>query len=203
MQSPPLTEEQLRQLSPEQLAELQKQQCIFCHIIAGKVASKKVYENDAVMAILDINPANPGHVLLLPKEHYAVMPQMPDEIITKLAIAAKKISHAMLRAFKAEGTNIFLANGVAAGQKAQHCMMHIIPRKEGDGITMFQLPKKEMDEKEAETLTLTLKKSIAKVFGGPEEREPERGEEEKEEAPENEEKKTEEKNLDAIAKLFT
>ncbi len=198
MQPPPLTEEQLRQLSPEQIAELQKQQCIFCHIISGRVASKKVYENDAVMAVLDINPANPGHVLLLPKEHYAVMPQMPDQIIQKLAVAAKKISHAMLRAFKAEGTNIFLANGVAAGQKAQHCMVHIIPRKEADGITAFSIPKKELDEKEAEELKAALKKSAAKVFGGPEEREGQA--EEKEEPREKEEKNAQ--GLDAIAKLF-
>ena len=202
-----LTEEQLRQLSPEQITELQKQQCIFCHLISGKVASKKIYENDAVMAILDINPANPGHVLLLPKEHYAVMPQMPDSVIQKLAVAAKKISHAMLRAFKAEGTNIFLANGVAAGQKAQHSMMHLIPRKEGDGITAFSIPKKEADEKETESLKATLKKSVAKVFGAPEERN--EGKERKDrpeekETEENEEKKEENtKDLDAIAKLFT
>lgn len=202
MQPQPLTEEQLRQLSPEQIAELQKQQCIFCHIISGKVASKKVYENNVVMAVLDINPANPGHVLLLPKEHYAVMPQMPDETIQKLAVAAKKISHAMLRAFKAEGTNIFLANGVAAGQKAQHCMMHIIPRKEADGITAFSIPKKELDEKEAEELKATLKKSAAKVFGGPEEWEghAEEKKEQKEETREKEEKNAQ--GLDAIAKLF-
>lgn len=196
MQPQQLTEEQLRQLTPEQIAELQKQQCIFCHIISGRVASKKVYENDAVMAVLDINPANPGHVLLLPKKHYAVMPQMPDEIIQKLAVSAKKISHAMLRAFKAEGTNIFLANGVAAGQKAQHCMMHIIPRKEGDGITAFSIPKKELDEKEAEALKATLKKSVGKVVGTIAE---ERTEEK--EWPEEKEKK-ESKGLDAIAKLF-
>ena len=181
-----LTEEQLSQLSPEQLAQLQRQQCIFCHIIAGKVASKKVYEDDTVAAILDINPANPGHVLLLPKEHYAVLPQMPDDTIKKLILAGKKISHAMLRAFKAEGTNIFLANGVAAGQKAQHCMLHIIPRKEGDGITAFHLPKKEPDEKEMESIAGTLKKSMAKVLGT-----------------ENQDaNRDSEKNLDAIAKLF-
>ncbi|MDO8642264.1 MAG: HIT domain-containing protein [Candidatus Woesearchaeota archaeon] len=189
-----LTEEQHAQLPPEQIAELQKQQCIFCHIIAGKVASKKVYEDEACMGILDINPANPGHVLLLPKEHYAVMPHMPDDVVKKISVAAKKISHAMLRAFKSEGTNIFLANGVAAGQKAQHCMVHIIPRREGDGVTAFYLPKKELDEKEAEGLKTVLKRSMAKMLGGDEEKE-ERNEEKGEEA-------SNEKSLDSIAKLF-
>ena len=63
-----LTEEDLKNMSPEEIQELQKQQCIFCHIVSGKVASRKVYEDDSVIAILDIHPANPGHVLLLPKE---------------------------------------------------------------------------------------------------------------------------------------
>lgn len=138
---PPLTEEQqkvlqekLKNMSPEQLLQLQKQQCIFCQIIAGKIPAKKLYEDEQCIAILDINPAAKGHMLLLPKEHYAIMPQVPPATIGYLFIIAKKLSQVQLRALKSGGTSVFLANGLAAGQKAQHFMLHLIPRKEGDGI---------------------------------------------------------------------
>ncbi len=60
-------QEKIKNMSPEELKEFQKQQCIFCQIISGKVASKKIYEDEKCIAILDINPANPGHLLLMPK----------------------------------------------------------------------------------------------------------------------------------------
>ena len=72
--------EKVKNMSPEELRKFQKEQCIFCHIIKGDVQSRKVYEDEVCIAILDINPANPGHLLLLPKEHYAIMPQITDEI---------------------------------------------------------------------------------------------------------------------------
>ena len=125
---PELTPEDLKNMTPEQIAELQKQNCIFCHIISGKVASKKVYEDEKCIGILDINPANPGHVLLMPKEHYAIMPLMPEDIIGHLFMVAKGISHACLRAFKVQGTNIFVANGVAAGA-AFHASYHTKKRE--------------------------------------------------------------------------
>jgi len=127
-------EEKIKKMSPEELKEFQKQQCVFCQIITGKVPSKKVYEDDKCMAVMDINPAAPGHVLLMPKEHYAIMPQIPEREIGWMFMVAKHLSQAMLRKLKVEGTNVFVANGLVAGQKAQHFMIHVIPRKEGDGI---------------------------------------------------------------------
>ena len=127
-------QEKLKNMSLEELLEFQKQQCIFCQIISGKIPSKKIYEDDKNIAILDINPAAKGHILLLPKEHYAIMPQIPEKEITNLFLQAKKMSQLILKALKVSGTNIFVANGLAAGQKAQHFMIHIIPRKEDDGI---------------------------------------------------------------------
>jgi len=128
--------EKLSKMSPEELRDFQKKNCIFCHIITNKVQSKKVYEDETVCAILDINPANPGHILLLPKEHYAIMPQIPDDVVRHLSRVAKHLSKVVLRSLKAEGTTIFVANGVAAGQKAQHFMLHIIPRMSNDGLAL-------------------------------------------------------------------
>ena len=140
-------QEKVKNMSPEELKAFQKQQCIFCKILSGEVASKKIYEDDKSMAILDINPANPGHLLLMPKEHYAIMPLIPDKELSHLTMVTKALSHVMLNTLKAEGTNIFIANGVAAGQRAQHFMIHIIPRKEGDGVGMA-IPEKQISKKQ-------------------------------------------------------
>ncbi len=152
-------QEKIKNMSPEELREFQKKQCIFCYIIAGKVQSKKVYEDDKCLALLDINPANPGHILLLPKEHYTIMPQLSEEEITHLFVIARTISNALLRALEVQGTNIIVQNGIAAGQKAQHFIIHIIPRKEEDGIT-FELPQRKIPEKELELIKNQLEKNL-------------------------------------------
>lgn len=154
-------QEKLKNMSPEELAEYQKQNCIFCQIINGKVQSKKIYEDDKVIAILDINPANPGHVLLMPKEHYAILPLVPENIIEHLSLSTKKISQICLKTLGVEGTTILVANGLAAGQKAQHFMMHIIPRKENDGVGL------EIPENETENLNeirSTIQQRINELF---------------------------------------
>ncbi len=127
-------EEKLKNMSPEELLTYKKQNCIFCYIASGKVPAKKVYEDDKVYAILDKNPAAEGHILLLPKEHHEVMPQVPADIQEHLFIVAKSISQAQLAAFQAKGVTLFIANGGSAGQRAHHFMIHLIPRKEGDTV---------------------------------------------------------------------
>jgi len=129
-----ISEEELKNMSPEQIAELQKQNCIFCKIIKGEIPSKKVYEDEKCVGILDINPASEGHVLILPKEHFQILPQIPEDLINHLFVVSKEISHSVLQAFGAKGTNIFVANGAVAGQRAPHFMVHVFQRTEGDGI---------------------------------------------------------------------
>lgn len=151
--------EKLKNMSPEELREFQKKQCIFCHIIAGKVQAKKIYEDSSCLGVLDINPANPGHILLMPKEHYTVMPQVPEDEIGRLFIVSKQLSNAVLRSIEAKGTNIIVANGPAAGQKAQHFMIHIIPRKEKDGIK-FELPQRTIPEDQLDKLSKEISKRL-------------------------------------------
>jgi len=131
-----LTEEDIKKMTPEQLHELQKQNCVFCHIANGKIPSKKVYEDEVVLAVLDINPASQGHTMIIPKIHATITPQLTKETMAHIAITTKIISQAILKAFKARGTSIFIANGPAAGQRAGHAVIHIIPRTEGDGILL-------------------------------------------------------------------
>jgi len=154
-------QEKIKQMSPEELKEFQKKQCIFCQIIDGKVQSKKIYEDENVIAVLDINPANPGHILVMPREHYSIMPQIPDEELEHIFLAAKMLSNASLRALEVQGSNIIVANGVAAGQRAQHFMVHLIPRKENDNLG-FEVPQKNIPEDELHKMQEMLSESLGK-----------------------------------------
>lgn len=169
-QSPQLSEEQRQQLeekiknmSPEELKEFQKQQCIFCNIITGKIPSKKVYDDDLCQAILDVNPAAKGHLLLLPKEHYAIMPHIPEKIIGHLFTVSRNLSQIMLKALKVSGTNLFIANGPAAGQRSQHFLIHVIPRLEGDGI--FNVPEKLIDKTMQQKVKMTVEENLLALLG--------------------------------------
>ena len=127
-------QEKLQKMSPEELLAFQKQQCIFCQIISNKIPAKRIHEDDKCIAILDINPAARGHLLIIPKEHYSIMPQMPDEITGHLFTVSQKLSQLLLRSFRSDGTTVFVANGLAAGQRSQHFLLHLIPRKEDDAL---------------------------------------------------------------------
>ncbi len=144
-------------------------QCLFCSIVAGSIPAKKVYEDEKCVAILDINPANVGHVLLLPREHFSIMPQVPLDDIAHVGMVSKQLSQAMVRALKDEnvgGTSIVVANGPAAGQRAMHFMMHIIPRIAKDGVGLL-LPQGRMREEDVAKLREVLAPAIAQAFGLP------------------------------------
>ncbi len=155
-----LTREQLEKLSPEQLLELQKKNCIFCKIVSGELQSKKIYEDSSFIAILDINPLNPGHCLVMPKQHISIMPQMSDSQISEMAVAIKSVSHKLLRGLKAQGTNVFIANGAVAGQQSPHFMSHVVPRKDNDGLKTFELEKKSIDKAELQAYYKIVKQSF-------------------------------------------
>ncbi len=166
-------QEKIKRMSPEELREFQKQQCIFCQIVGGKVPAKKAYEDEHSIAIMDINPAAPGHVLLLPKEHYAIMPQVPEKELGHLYLVAKYLSQVLLKVLKVGGTTVFVANGMVAGQRAQHFLLHLIPRKEGDGLlkaeekyleVSIQQKVQQVVEKRLNEL-LGVKKEVVRVEG--------------------------------------
>jgi hypothetical protein len=90
---------------------------------------------------------------------------MPEAEIAHLLQVAKKVSRAAIRALKADGTNIFIANGAAAGQKAPHVMIHVVPRRSGDGISCFTLPKNKIGEEDQEKLRLAVKSKVNERFG--------------------------------------
>ena len=156
-------QEKLKNMSPDELKKLVKQQCLFCQISGGKVESRKVYEDDEILAILDINPASKGHTLVLPKEHYQILAQIPDDLASKLFNVTNKLAAILFDVVKAEGTNIFIANGQAAGQKSPHAVIHIIPRYEGDGVGLAWEPKKG-DEKGLDELQELIKDKTIQLY---------------------------------------
>ncbi len=107
--------------------------CIFCKISGGEIPSKTIYEDDEFRVILDISPATKGHALILPKEHYANIFEMPEQLAGKAMILAKKLAKHMTNVLKCDGLNIVQNNGEMAGQTVFHFHMHLIPRYKQDG----------------------------------------------------------------------
>ncbi|MBI4149852.1 HIT family protein [Candidatus Woesearchaeota archaeon] len=107
--------------------------CIFCKIIKGEVPSSKIYEDDNVYAFLDISPVNPGHTLVVPKQHCTDLYEMTNDEINAVFTTAKRIAKAVVRGVQADGVNIGMNNGKAAGQIVFHAHIHVIPRFMNDG----------------------------------------------------------------------
>jgi histidine triad (HIT) family protein len=106
--------------------------CIFCKIIAGEIPAAKVYEDDKCLAFLDIKPVNPGHVLLIPKEHYPTMVETPDDLVAYLFIKAKALMPVIKQTMQAD----YVAVSVV-GVDVPHFHIHLIPRRFDDGLAGF------------------------------------------------------------------
>ncbi len=108
--------------------------CIFCQIAAGKIPSVKVYEDEEVLAFLDIRPISDGHTLVVPKRHFGTLDECDPDILANLVCRLQTIAKAVQQAAGSEGYNILCNNGRAAGQIVDHVHFHIIPRNPGDGV---------------------------------------------------------------------
>ena len=106
--------------------------CLFCKIINGEMPSHKVYEDEDILAFLDINPVNPGHTLVVPKKHYENLYETPDEALAKLMAVVRKLAVSIRSGLNADGTNIEMHNDEISGQLISHTHIHIIPRFEGN-----------------------------------------------------------------------
>ena len=107
--------------------------CIFCKIAAGEIPSKTIYEDDDFRVILDLGPATKGHALILPKDHYKNLYELPDDVAAKVMMLAKKMATVMTDKLHADGFNLVQNNNEVAGQTVFHFHMHLIPRYENDG----------------------------------------------------------------------
>ena len=111
--------------------------CIFCKLIAGELPSHKIYENDKVMAFLDILPISTGHTIIVPKNHVADVENLNDDDLCAMAIAIKKIGKAVMEGLDVKGYSVFLDNKDAANQHVPHVHFHLVPRKEGDNLARW------------------------------------------------------------------
>ena len=128
--------------------------CIFCKLAGGEIPTATLYEDDDFRVILDAGPATKGHCLILPKEHYADLYEIPEDLLMKAAVLAKKIAIKMTRAMNCDGFNIVQNNKPAAGQTVFHFHIHLIPRYANDRQNILWKPGELTPEAAKEILSL-------------------------------------------------
>lgn len=138
---------------------MNKDDCIFCKIANGEIPSATVYEDSICRVILDVNPANKGHALIIPKEHFDNIYSMDAETAAKIFTIATEVAKAQKVELNPDGLNILQNNGEAAGQTVFHFHMHLVPRYIKDNVTMTWIPGKA-DTEELSALSKALRKRI-------------------------------------------
>lgn len=138
---------------------MNKDDCIFCKIANGEIPSATVYEDSVCRVILDVNPANKGHALVIPKEHFDNIYSIDAETAAKIFTIATEVAKAQKAELNPDGLNILQNNGEAAGQTVFHFHMHLVPRYIKDNVTMTWIPGKA-DTEELSTLSKALRKRI-------------------------------------------
>lgn len=127
--------------------------CIFCKIANGDIPAATIYEDEDFRVILDLGPASKGHALILPKEHFANLYELSDEVAAKVLIVAKKVITKMTEVLGCDGYNLVQNNGEAAGQTVFHFHMHLIPRYKDDQVGLGWNMGKLTDEDKEEILS--------------------------------------------------
>ena len=117
---------------------MQNPDCLFCKIAAGAIPAKLVYEDDRVMAFLDILPRAPGHTMVIPKWHAPTLVALPDGEIAPLFSAVKKVAATLMEALGPDGITMGINQGRASGQEVDHLHVHLMPRWHGDGGSSIQ-----------------------------------------------------------------
>jgi len=141
-----------------------EEQCVFCSIRDGKTPSYKVYEDDYVFAVLDIKPANPGHLLVAPKKHYPLITQLTINEMAQLFSVARTMIPVILAATGAKGANIVHSAGPVAGQRSPHAFLNVIPRFEDDDV-IISWKSKEMDEQQFRELQKKIVSTLSEMGG--------------------------------------
>ena len=131
---------------------------LFLKIINGEIPATKVYEDEHVVAFLDIRPVNPGHTLVVPRHQSRNLFDTPDEVLARLAPIVKKVAIGVMEAVGADGINIHINNEPAAGQVVFHMHVHIIPRFENDGRRLWR--GSQYKEGEAEKVGTAIRKKL-------------------------------------------
>ena len=174
-------------------------ECIFCAIASGKFDSFKIYEDEDIVAVLDINPMTKGHTLVMPKKHFQFLFQMPDEIVNKIFGTVKMLMTLMINITKAQGINILINQGVAAGQNVEHLVINLIPRYPNDNI-ILDAQRLKLKEEEFKEVARLLSEKIMGVKAE-EKKEKEKAEQDKKEK-ETQLQTAKDKQFDEIEKIY-
>ncbi len=134
--------------------------CAVCELVEKKQGL--IFEDEQIAMLLAPKPATAGHLILVPKQHAAILEQVPDSVIGKLLDKANKASIAVFEALGAQGTNIIVHNGIAAGQTTNHATLNILPRRENDGLNLAWQPQ-QLSEEEMSTVELKLKEETKNI----------------------------------------
>ncbi|HBG05689.1 MAG: HIT family hydrolase [Geobacteraceae bacterium GWC2_58_44] len=147
------------QLSDERI------ECRFCAIVRGEAPACVVFENDTVFAFLDRRPLFPGHILLVPREHYATLGDLPETLITPLFVSARLLATAVEQALEADGT--FMAMNNRVSQSVPHLHIHIVPRRRHDGLKGFFWPRHSYsDEAEISSIGGLIRSAVTRLEEG-------------------------------------
>lgn len=137
---------------------MRDENCIFCKLANGDIPTATLYEDDDFRVILDAGPAAKGHALIIPKEHYANLYELSDELAAKVLVLAKKMITKLADILGCDGYNIVQNNGEAAGQTVFHFHLHMIPRYKDDGVGVTWKVG-ELKEEDKEELLAKMKES--------------------------------------------
>ncbi|MBD8607794.1 HIT family protein [Aeromicrobium fastidiosum] len=133
--------------------------CLFCRIVSGEAEAHRVLETDDVVGFLDVRPVFKGHVLLVPREHVATLPDLPEPLIVPLFSTAQRVADALTSGLGAQGTFVAMNNVVS--QSVPHLHVHVVPRTKGDGLRGFFWPRTKYADGEAATYAATIEEALA------------------------------------------
>ena len=140
--------------------------CIFCEILSGKLPSSVVYQDEHTTAFMDIQPVNPGHVLVIPNPHATCLADLEEGVGSELFRVAQRVAAALRTSgLRCEGVNLFLADGEAAGQEVFHVHLHVFPRYKGDGFG-FKFPpgySNKPERPELDAIALQIKEALTRL----------------------------------------
>jgi len=138
---------------------MSEDECVFCKMVAGQIPVIKIYEDEVVLAFLDIGPVSDGHTLVIPKQHFEKLHDCPAELLGRVSSRLGKIAKAVAAGMNSDGYNVLCNNGRSAGQLVEHLHFHIIPRNTGDGI-FKRWPAYKYEEGEIEEIATKIRENL-------------------------------------------
>ncbi|MCX7591082.1 MAG: HIT family protein [Kiritimatiellae bacterium] len=135
-------------------------ECVFCRIVKGSIPAVRVYEDESILAFMDIAPLVKGHTLVIPKAHHMGMGDISPALLQELVVIMRMVAKAQKDGLKADGVNVFLADGRVAGQEIDHIHFHVIPRFAGDGYSFNWRPGRYANREEMEQLAVRMKEAL-------------------------------------------